>query len=277
MRRTFFGRATCGLWWTMAAGIPVVCPVVAQAQEETALRGFHLGLMLPAGRLSATMQKSVDNTAPNTLVPEPRRGRVFEDEVSGNGFAYGIGAVGGYRLPLAGGHWFLEGEVGVEWHGGATEAQFAGVGVSAERRQLGESWPDRWSLAKQRSYGATVRFGGDRGGSDSRGVAVYLVAGLRFAGAQFTNHYTGCFSPQPCGPSEFGSGSEDLDMDFTVWSAGIGLERSLGKRVAIRAEASYAMYAHEEWVTRFDDVVVTVVSGMDAREAGLSVGLVRYF
>jgi hypothetical protein len=223
------------------------------------------------------MQKSVDNTAPNTLVPEPRRGRVFRDEVSRDGFAYGFGAVGGNRLPLPGGRWFLEGEVGVEWHGGATEAQFAGVGVSAERRQLGESWPDRWSLTKERSYGATLRLGGDPGGLDSRGLAVYLLAGVRFAGVQFTNHYTGCLSPEPCEPSEFESGREDLDLDFTVWRAGIGLERSLGERVAIRAEAGYAIYAREEWVTPFDDVVVTVTSGMDASEVGLSLGLVRFF
>jgi len=223
------------------------------------------------------MKKTVDNTAPNTLVPEPRRGRVFNDEVAGNGFAYGVGAVGGYRLPLVGSTFFVEGEVGMAWHWGATEAQFGGVGVSAERRQLGESWPDRWSLGKERGYGATLRLGGRPGGSDSRGLAVYVLAGVRFAGFQFTNHYTGCFSPEPCEPAEFASGHEELDLDFTVWRAGVGFERSLGERIAIRAEADYAMYAREEWVTPFDDVVVTVTSGMDASEVGLSLSLVRFF
>lgn len=37
------------------------------------------------------------------------------------------------------------------------------------------------------------------------------------------------------------------------------------------------MYAHEEWVTRFDDFVFTVTPGIDANEAGLSSGLVRFF
>ncbi len=270
-------RTTCGLWWTVAAGALLGSPVVAQAQAEKAARGFHLGLTLPAGRLGVTMRKTVDNTASDTQVPEPRRGRVFRDEVSGDGFAYGVGAVGGYRLPLSGGRWFLEGVVGIEWHGGAAEAQFAGVGVSAERRQLGESWPDRWRLAKETSYGATLRLGGDPGGLDSRGPAVYLLAGVRFAGVQFTRHYTGCFSPEPCDPAEFESGRSNRDLDLTAWVAGIGLEWSLGERVAIRAEAGYAVYAHEEWVTRFDDFVFTVTPGIDASDAGLSMGLVRFF
>ncbi|MDE2805592.1 MAG: hypothetical protein OXN18_10670 [Gemmatimonadota bacterium] len=112
---------------------------------------------------------------------------------------------------------------------------------------------------------------------DSRGLAAYLLAGVRFAGAQYTNHYTGCFSPEPCAPSGYGSGTEELDLDFTVWRAGIGVERPLGEKVVIRAEAAYAMYSREEWVTPFDDVVVTVLSGMDANEVGLSLGLARYF
>ena len=138
---------------------------------------------------------------------------MFRDEVSGDGFAYGVGAVGGYRLPLSAGRWFLEGEVGIEWHGGATEAQFAGAGISAERRQLGESWPDRWSLAKETSYGATPRVGGDPSGLDSRGLAVYLLAGVRFAGLRFASQYTGCFSPEPCDADEFESGRSNRDLD----------------------------------------------------------------
>ena len=277
MRNNLPGRTSLRIRCTVAAALSAVCPATAQAQAETVVRGFHLGVTLPAARLGATMQKTVDNTAPNTLVPAPRRGQEFHDEASGQGFSYGIGVVGGYRLPLSGGSWFLEGDAGIEWHGGATEAQFAGVGTSADRRQLGESWPDRWTFAKDMSYGATLRLGAAPGGTGSGGLAIYLLAGVNFTGVQYTNHYTGCFSPEPCAPSGYGSGTEELDLDFTAWKAGIGVERPLGEKVVIRAEAGYTVYSREEWVTPFDDVVVTVLSGMDANEVGLSLGLARYF
>lgn len=271
----FPGVSTTGLLGCLVlAAFGAPAGLAGQADEGTAGDGgFYLGLAFPLGQLSATMQKSVDNTAPNTLVPEPRRGQVFEDEVSGDGLSYGAGLVAGYRLPFSGGAYFLDAAADVETHGGALEAQFAGVGVSPERKQLGESWPDRWNVGKETSYGMTLRLGGSPGGLQARGISLHVLAGVRFAGAQFTSHYDGCLSPEPCDPSQFESGREDRDMNFTVWKSGIGLEKTLSERVAFRIEASYSIYVREEWITEFEDVVVTVRSSMEASEAGLTAGL----
>ncbi|MDE2878994.1 hypothetical protein [Candidatus Palauibacter soopunensis] len=248
--------------------------LAGQADEGSAgSGGFYLGLAFPLGQLSATMQKSVDNTAPNTLVPEPRRGQVFEDEASGDALSYGIGLVAGYRMPFSGGAYFLDAAVDVESRGGTVEAQFPGVGISPKRKQLGESWPDRWNLDPATSYGMTLRLGGSPGGLRSRGISLHVLVGVRFAGAQFTNHFDGCFTTEPCDPAQFQSGQEDRDMDFTVWKSGIGLGKALSERVALRVEASYSVYAREEWTTEFEDVVVTVRSSMKASEAGLVLGL----
>ncbi len=251
--------------------------LAGQADESTAGDGgYYLGLALPLGQMSATMQKSVDNTAPNTLVPEPRRGQVFEDEVSGDGLSYGVRLVFGYRLPFSSGAYFLDAAADVAKHGGDVEAQFAGVGVSPERKQLGESWPDRWTLGKETSYGMTLRLGGSPGGLRTRGISLHVLAGVRFAGAQFTNYFDGCFTTEPCDPSQFVSGQEGRDMDFTVWKSGIGLEKTLSEHVAFRVEASYSVYAEEDWITEFNDVVVTVRSSMEASEAGLTAGLLLH-
>lgn len=271
----FPGVSTTGLLGCLVlAAFGVPAGLAGQAAEGNAGNGgFYLGLGFPLGQLGATMQKSVDNTAPNTQVPEPRRGQIFEDEASGDALSYGVGLVAGYRMPFSSGVYFLDAAVDVETRGGAVEAQFPGVGISPERQQLGESWPDRWNLHMETSYGVTLRLGGSPGGLQSRGISLHLLAGIRFAGAQFTNHFDGCFTTEPCDPSQFESGQEDRDMDFTIWKSGIGLEKSLSERVAVRVEASYSVYAREEWTTEFDDVVVTVRSNMKPSEAGLAVGL----
>ncbi|MYA33535.1 MAG: hypothetical protein F4164_08275 [Gemmatimonadales bacterium] len=277
--RMFPGVSTTGLLGCLAlaafgATAGLAGQEEGQADDEAGGNGgFYLGLAAPLGYMGATMQKSVDNTAANTRVPEPRRGQVFEDEVSGDALAYGIGFVAGYRLPFSGGAYFLDAAVDVEAGGGDVEAQFPGVGISPERKQLGESWPDRWNLARGTSYGVTLRLGGSPGGLRSRGISLHLLAGVRLAGAQFTNHFDGCFTTEPCAPAEFRSGREDRDMDFTVWRSGIGLEKALSERIALRVEASYSAYAREEWTTHFDDVIVTVRSSMKASEAGLAAGL----
>lgn len=249
--------------------------LAGQADEGNAGNGgAYLRLAFPLGLLSATMQKSVDNTSPNTLVPEPRRGQIFEDEASGDALSYGIGLVAGYRLPFSSGVYFVDAAVDVATLGGGVEAEFPGVGISPERKQLGESWPDRWNLDPETGYGATLRLGGSPGGLQSRGISLHLVAGVRFAGAQFTNHYDGCFTTEPCDPSQFEAGEEVRDLDFTGWTSGIGLEKTLSQRVTLRFEAVYAVYAREEWTTEFEDVAVTVRSSMKVSAAGLGLGLI---
>ena len=269
-------RACCALYCVGLASILGGWAVPAHAQRDPApRRGFFLRLALPTGSLGATMQKTVDNTAPNTLVPEPRRGKVYQDEVSGSALSVGIGVAAGYRVPLPQGTWFLEGDVGIARHRGKTIAQFAGAGTSPDRRQLGESWPDSWTYGKQVSYGATVRLGASPEGLRARGGGVYFLTGIRFADMRFTNHYLGCFSPEPC--QRFEGGTELRDSDSVIWVSGLGIERRLGERSSFRAEARYARHDREEWITPFDDVGVTVRSSMDASELGLTMGLVRWF
>ncbi len=86
-------------------------------------RGFYIGIAVPVEYLDASFQKIVDNTAPDTRVPEPRRGRVFQDEDSANTPVYGIGLRAGYRLPLSESGLYLGGEVDIalaQRHGGGT-------------------------------------------------------------------------------------------------------------------------------------------------------------
>ena len=269
-------RACCALYCVGLAAVLGGWAVPVHAQRDPApRRGFFLRVALPTGSLSAMMQKTVDNTAPNTLVPEPRRGKVYHDEVSGSALTFGIGVAAGYRVPLSRDSWYLEGDLGIALHRGKTIAQFAGAGHSSDRRQLGESWPDSWTFGKSVSYGATVRLGASPDGLRARGGGLYFLAGVRFADMRFTNHYLGCFSPEPC--LEYGEGTELRDSDSIIWVSGLGLERRLSERVSFRVEVNYSRHDREEWVTPFDDVGVTVRSSMDASELGLTMGLVRWF
>ena len=270
------GRARFPLYCIALAVVLAGPALPAHAQRDPApRRGFFLRVALPTGSLGATMQKTVDNTAPNTLVPEPRRGKLFHDEASGDALSVGIGAAAGYRLPVSQGTWFLEGDFGFALHRGRTNGHFAGAGTSPDRRQLGESWPDTWTYAKRLAYGATVRLGGSPEGLRTRGGGVYVLGGVRFADMRFTNHYLGCFSPEPC--QEYGGGTEIRDWRSIAWISGLGIERRLGERSSFRAEANYSIHGREDWITPFDDVGVTVFSGMDAREMTLTIGVVRWF
>lgn len=243
---------------------------LASAQDR---RGFRFGIAIPLERAGVTYEKAVDNTDPATLVPAPRRGEVFEDEGSVSGPLPGLALLAGYRWPLGGGT-FLSAEADFAFHGGTLEAQLEGSGTSPSGRQLGEVWPDDWSFEKQRSYGVTLRLGGSPGGLGSRDESVYVLAGLRRVAARVTVNWHGCLSPIPCTPDQFTSGTDPRDLDFLAWTMGVGFEKGLGERVAIRAEGRYAGYGEESWVADFPEVRVTVPTSVRGGGPGLSVTLV---
>ena len=53
-------------------------------------RGFYAGYTASAEQFDATFSKSVDNTEPDTLAPEPRRGMVFHDTSSADTVDLGL-------------------------------------------------------------------------------------------------------------------------------------------------------------------------------------------
>lgn len=244
----------------------------AAAQDR---RGFRFGIAIPVERTGITYEKAVDNTDPETLVPAPRSGQVFEDEGSASGPLAGLALLAGYRWPLGGGM-YLGAEADFAFHRGMLEARLEGSGTSPSGRQLGEVWPDDWSFEKQRSYGVTMRLGGSPGALGSREESVYLLAGLHRVAAETTVDWHGCLSPVPCTPDRFTSGTDPRDLDFLAWTVGAGFEKGLGERVAIRAEGRYAGYGEESWVADFPEVRVTVPTSVRGGGPGLSLTLVFF-
>ena len=264
------------------AAMLLALPAVS-AQTGTALAEsprFHAGIAIPLERGDARFQKTVDNTDPNTLVPEPRKGMVFKDKDSANTMASGVGLFAGCLLPLAASGLYLGGEVDIAFHGGATEGRLEGVGTSPGRNQLGESWPDHWSLERDRSYGFTLKLGGNTKIPRAPEASLYALAGIRRLEGRFTTRFNGCMDPSPCsagGDPDFVTGTDSRDLEVQGWTVGAGMERMLGQQIPLRAEIRYSRYGGEDWVTPFDEVGVTVPASLEADEVGLSMRLARFF
>ncbi len=236
--------------------------------------GLRAGVLVPMERVKATLSKTVDNTAPNTLVPPPRRGTLVMDENAANAWASGIGAFLGYRAPLGGSGFHMGARVDATLHLAAVDGQMAGVGDSPGRNQLGESWPDQWTFDRKRSYGLTVEIGGSPGALASNDATVFLLAGIRLAQVGLTNRFNGCMSPDGCGPSDYVSGTDARDLNHQAFTFGVGVEKGLGEALGLRIEASHTPYCDEQWTAQFTEVGVTVPTVLDAGETGLKVGVV---
>lgn len=236
--------------------------------------GFRAGVLVPMERVKATLGKTVDNTAANTLVPPPRRGTLVMDEGSANAWASGIGGFLGYRAPLGGSGFHMGARVEAALHFAAVDGQMAGVGDSPGRNLLGESWPDQWTFERKRSYGLTLEIGGSPGALASTDATVFLLGGIRLVQVELTNRFNGCTLPAGCGPSDFVSGTDARDLNHQAFTFGVGVEKGLGKGLGLRIEASHTPYCNEQWTARFTELGVTVPTVLDAGETGLKVGVV---
>lgn len=261
-----------------AVSVTVLLILLAQMVPALAQnRGFYVGVTAPLDYLDVTFEKTVDNTDPNTLVPAPRAGQIFQDQDSSKSLTYGVGFVAGYHLPFPGTGFFVSAEFDVELPRGTVDGRLLGAGSSPGRNQLGESWPEEWSFEKKRSYGVTFKLGGSPGPLNFWDFRVYGLAGIRLVEAEFTTRFNGCLSPTPCAAGEFTSGTTSRDQDFKGYVVGAGVEKMLGNHIGLRAEMRRPKSGNEQWTTPFQEVGVTVPAAVTARSTNVSIGLITYF
>ena len=229
---------------------------------------MYAGVAGIASQLSASLDKRVDTCAPDTLVPEPRRGRLLHDPASGTIVSYGAGLLAGYRHPVVGNTPCLAVEADLAFDNEAVDSQFQGIGESAGRNQPGESWPDRWMYDSDRNVGVSVRLGFSAGPLRARNASCYALAGLRRIDGTFSTRFNGCLSPTPCSSGadtpNFVSGTDSRDLDFQGSLFGFGFERRVRQRVAVRLELRHTQYDDQGRVAPFGDVGVTVPAHLSA-------------
>lgn len=244
---------------------------VAMAPQAWAEDGIFVGVTLVGALYDATYDKTVDNTLANNA-SMLFAGQQLHSEDSADRVTYDVGVLLGYRGSLGVLFYSIEGD----WmtHQGTVSGHIEGVGTTPLRNQVGESWPEDWELAKDKSYGLTLRVGGEAPFIDT---TVYALAGIRRVETDFSRSYTGCLLVGViCEPSQFQTGSEFFDESFNAFSFGAGIEQPLGHLV-VRAELRYVAHGSAAQLALFDDLGVRVPTRLEASEIGLGASLLWTF
>ena len=256
----------------LAAGILWIFAGAAPAEGGD----FYVGVTGAGERLDVLYDKTVDNTSPSNL--SLNQGQVFRADDSATKVGYGYGFLAGYRVPLGLTGVFVAGEGDLAYHRGVALGRFPGLGTSEGRNQLGEAWPEDWSFDKDKSFGFTLRLGaGIPVVGPGLGPSVYGLVGVRRLGAGFRSDYTGCLNPTPCtDASQFTSGTDRFDENFTGWTTGGGIEKKLGN-ISLRGEVRYTDYGSASRTISFTDVGVTVPFSLETSGVSARLGLLLYF
>ncbi len=236
---------------------------------------FYLGITTTAEWLDTSYDKTVDNTDPSNDLPN--QGRIYRDNDSTDGWVYGLGISAGYRIPLWYSGVFISGEIDAVLHDGRVEGRLNGAGMSEERNQLGENWPENYNFQKNQSYGLTIRLGISQDLIPLYESNIYAIAGVRLVQTEFNADYTGCELPTTCTTADdLTPGTLNQDQDLIAWTGGIGMEKSVGGKVAIRGEILYTLYEKEDWLTLASEERIRIPAEIDSDEAKLSLSFIWY-
>lgn len=260
-------RGCAGAWCRLAALALALCGT-GQAFADT---GFYVGVGGVAERFAASYDKTVVNR-----LPSPRAGQVHRDGGSGDDWAFGAGVFLGYRVGL-GETLYLRAEVDAQLQRPSVASRLAGVGESPGRNQPGESWPDDWTMTKDRSLGLTFKLGGRPPLPLLPDTSLYLLAGVRRVETDFRLDFHGCLLATDCSGAAFESGTLTVQRKLAAWTAGVGLDRAIGDNLAIQGELRYVGYLPDDWLSFGLRNGVTVPVELSGNEVAAGVNLVWKF
>ena len=253
----------------------LVCTVCAQEKN------IYFGVSTTLANIDAAWNKTVDNSLANSLVPDVRRGEILIDEDKVSTGSLGVSALAGYRLPFAYNDYYLSIEFDIKADRSDIQGQMLGIGSSAGKNQLGESWPDQWELDDTSSRGATLKISTSPGFLSAIDMSVYALVGMRQLKTTFMSQFYGCLSSESCSEGtdtpNFTSGTDERDIQVNGATIGVGIGKELGQKIVLRLETRLTRYDDATWEDFFETVNVNVPSKIDTKHLGFSVGLTKYF
>ena len=255
--------------------------------------GFYMGLSASAENLDVTPSRITDNTHPMNATTSS--GRTFSTRDSDTGTTSGFGVLAGYTFRPSNRGLYLSAEIDLAYHDGKARGRLAWIKDSVLRAgannvpdwpQSGEGWPDDWTFEQNRSYGLTLRLGGQPDFLVSMfgpGSGLYALAGVRRIEAEYSLSFEGCRAPDRCPDGredeEYVQDSDRADADYTAWTAGLGLHTPVGDRLGVQVEMYYTNYEEEDLLLLSDKNLphIRVVHSLDADGIGLRLRLLRHF
>ena len=256
----------------LALSIALVGLATASIQAEPG--GFYYGA-------SATMQQA-EVLYEKTILSKFGAGDRASGEVSTSGEVNDKplqwDGVVGYRLNFADATQFLVLQAELALLGDDISGRLPGAGTSQNLDQVGDAWPEDWSIETTRSTGLIAKYGILRSVFGTFDVSVYGLAGVRRTKVDFFSSFRGCFLAADCTEEDFRTATQSFDPELNLLIAGVGLETGLTRKTALQFELRFVEDFKEDWREQFsgDNWDVEAPGGFTIKNTDFAVKLIRY-
>lgn len=236
--------------------------------------GWRIGVGAVMEGLDTRYDKSVVN-GPGS----PRgEGNVFRGPAESDATMHGLALALEYRTPVGGRGLWLSGALRFGHFGGAVTGTTEETGNAPGRNEYGEHWGENWSYRMENGYGLIFRLGGSPDAAPD--IGLYGLAGAVRTDTMLDVNYFGCFSDEPCNSANLEPGVVIRETAVSGWTAGVGVERRFGERIAVRGELRHTDYGTDHWESYVDPAdpdKVRVPVNVDSDRFGLTLGVIFSF
>lgn len=259
---------------TGLTGFSILVTVAIAPHVNAEPGGIYYGASATVQQAEVLYEKTVRS---RFNAPEQNDGDVStSDEVSDKPLQWD-GLVG-FRINFADGTQFLALQAELALSGDDISGRLPGAGESPNLDQIGDAWPEEWSLETTRSMGAIAKYGITRSLLGTFDISLYGLAGVRQTKIDFFSSFRGCFVAIDCTEADFRTATQSFDPEVNLLIAGVGLETGINRKTALQFEIRYVEDFKDEWVAEFsgEDWDVDAPGGFTVQNTDFAVKLIRY-
>lgn len=242
----------------------------AMAQASGIFVGFHGAV----SQSDATYGKTVANTLDDAATPIA--GMSFSTSNSGDGNLANVGVVAGFRH--AWDRQFASVQLEASFGAGRVSGFVLGDGVSRERAQYGEAWPETFEVSASTEIGVVGKWGRELLSSNWAAITgVYVLAGIKQSSLELETRYElGCFMLDTCSGPQFSSGEFEYTAKGQKFVVGGGLEHSFSERFVAQLELRFETAIEDEWRDSYEDGALTVNPTLETQDITFALSLSRF-
>lgn len=255
--------------WIVASLLFFSSSVVAQVS------GVFIGFHGAVTQSDATYNKTVANTLTNTA--SSVEGMSFSTGNSGDGNLANLGAIAGFRHVWD--NQFASVQLEASLGAGRVSGFVLGDGVSRERAQYGEAWPETFEVGTSTEFGIVGKWGRELQTTNWAAVtAFYGLAGVKQSSLELESRYElGCFMLETCVGPQFESGEFEYTAKGQKFVIGGGLEHAFSDRFVAQLELRFESAIEDEWRDSYEEGALTVNPTLEVQDISFALNLSRFF
>ena len=152
-----------------------------------------------------------------------------------------------------------------------------GDGVSRDRAQFGEAWPETFDVKASTEFGVVAKWGRELQSNWTAVTGYYVLAGFKYSNLELETRYErGCFQLEECVGPQFDSGGFEYTAKGQKFVFGGGLEHTFSEKLIAQLELRFETAIEDEWEDAYEDGTLIARPTLESQGVTVALNISRF-